>query len=245
MNMPTRKIAIWLLPTALLALIGSITYATSAPDGGAKKSGDKGKDSKKVVHFEHDKDIDTYLTTVRSFMLVPPRDGFFGASRVPTLHGSNQGKIVGYDEIKSIVAKDYMLQSFVVGRMPKERMDMYQKLVDEGKMLDKNVPKYRITSVHYEFPTLQGTNAAQDQALREQFVKVNNAVSAQIKATAEQCFSKGYDEYSDSFDAGGQKSWVSAKSVIASDKSCYSCHTNIKQGEPIGYVIAALVKRQP
>lgn len=244
MKSPTRKFTTWLLPTAALALIGSITYATSGPDGGGKKPTDKGKNSK-TVHFEHEKDIDTYLTSVRSFMLVPPRDGRFGASRVPTLHGSTQNKIPGYDEVKSIVAKEYMLQSFVVGHMPKERIEMYRKLIAEGKMLDKNLPKYRMTSVHYEIPVLQGTNAEQDQALRQQFIKTSRDVNEKALAAVDLCFSKGYDDYSDSFMAGGQKSWVSAKSVIASDKSCYSCHTDVKQGEPIGYVVAVLVKKQP
>ena len=56
---------------------------------------------------------------------------------------------------------------------------------------------------------------------------------------------EGFDLYSQEIKLKGQPAWIMVKSVIASDKSCYSCHIKIKEGAPIGQVMAILTKRQP
>jgi hypothetical protein len=50
----------------------------------------------------------------------------------------------------------------------------------------------------------------------------------------------GFETYSEKISINKKAGWIMAKAVTASDKSCYSCHTNVKEGQPIGHVIAAV-----
>ncbi|MBS1702532.1 MAG: hypothetical protein JST12_12775 [Armatimonadetes bacterium] len=235
----TSKIAFWGISATLVASICSLTYATSAPRGDGdldKNHKTSGEKKSKTVKFAHDKDIDTYLTSVRSFMLVPPRNGLFGASRVPTLHGATGEKIPGYKEVQDLAADKYMINSFVVGKMPDEVIAAYEKSAKEGRFLGQ-VPHYRVTPVHMTF--LEGADRRQESQT------IAAEVRKRVTDLDAECMKEDYEDYSTSFDVAGHHAWLMAKAVRASDKTCYSCHTNIKEGQPIGYVMAALIEKAP
>ena len=101
-----KQAALWLIPAVALTTIGSLTYASNRPkaDEGPKRHEEKVLT--KTVPFAHDQEISTYLTSIRSFMLTPPRDGRFGASRIPTFHGVTKNKVPGYNEVEALT-KDY------------------------------------------------------------------------------------------------------------------------------------------
>lgn len=225
--------SLWLLPAIALTSIGSLTHATSRPsheDGGPKKGDNKVVSS--VVKFDHDADIDAYLTSIRSFMLTPPRDGRFGASRVPTFHGEHIGKIPGYKEINQL--KDVMMvNSFVAGAMSGEMLKNWKDYKTANPNQNIEIPEYRITRVH----TVQGSEP-QLQVTPNLQKEILAAVSQTKKLVNE----KGYDTYSNSITVNGAKGWIMSKAVRAFDKSCYSCHSDIKEGQPIGHVIATVLK---
>ena len=244
MKKVTPKTLAWLVPATSIILFASLTYATSRPDDDKSKN----KNSEKVLKkakFAYENDIDTYLSSIRSFMLVPPRDGRFGASRVPTLHGSAPSKIPGYDKVNELTEKDYSLSSFVAGRMPQSYLKGYEGAVKNGQMKESDIPKYRITSVHRLIQMHRPHEQSAVKAYQKKFGELSNAIYHETVAVEDLCLKEGYDTFSDSFKVDGKEAWVMAKSVHATDKSCYSCHTDIKEGQPIGYVIAFLMKNQP
>lgn len=237
------KAALLATPIACLALVASLTFATSAPDGDLGKKPAKEKVAIKAK-FPEQSQLDTYLTSVRSFMLIPPRDGRFGASRVPTLHGSQGSGIPGYKDIEQFKEKDMAFWSYVGGKMPQQIRDQilkgredYRKQHPDVKMTNYEIPVSRITPVHAEIP--------QNFSNPKDYGSLYNSVFVQIRDTEELCRKEGYDTYANSFTVGGKEGWILAKSVRASEKSCYSCHSETKEGEPIGYVLAAIVMKGP
>ena len=231
-----KTAALWLLPAFALTSVGSLTYATnkSLDDG----DGIKKHDSKmaKTVHFEHDTDFDTYLTSVRSYMLVLPRNGLFGASRVPTFHGASRSAIPGYKELDGL-AKSYSFSSFVVGQYSRETIDQMKQYQKAHRESHYDIPKDRITRIHSNW---QGAGFASQQ-IDSNAAQIRAAV-INLKALLDK---KSYSDYSDEIKMGNNPSWIMAKAVVASDKACYSCHKDIKEGQPIGYVMAVIQKNQP
>ncbi len=146
-----------LLPAVALTSVGALTYATSQPRmepvakhlSSPTNEGTKWNDShiaSKTVPFAHDNEIDAYLTSIRSFMLTPPRDGRFGASRIPTFHGVSKNKVPGYNEIEKL-GEANSFASFVIGEIPKEtiaELKDYKEMYPEYKL---EIPKYRVTQV--------------------------------------------------------------------------------------------------
>ena len=224
------------MPVLALASVGSLTYATSRPlEDGDKKKSDSHKNSK-LVHFAHDADIDTYLTSIRSFMLTPPRNGLFGASRVPSFHGVSRGAIPGYKEVEAL-GKDNSFASYVVGGMPSETVEAYKKYAQQNPTQGIVVPKYRVTTVHIMW---EGFRRTAGQVQKSQ-IDLTNSIN-KVKSTMD---NEGYETYSEEVKINGSPAWIMAKSVVASDKSCYSCHSNVKEGAPIGHVMAILSKKVP
>lgn len=231
-----KQAAIWLIPAVALTTIGSLTYASNRPIGHEGTKRHEEKVLTKIVPFPHDQEISTYLTSIRSFMLTPPRDGRFGASRIPTFHGVVKNKVPGYNEVEALT-KEFSFASYVVGEMPKDAVAAIKQYESEHPDVVKNPqPNLRITSVHRvasnppklpnnsRYPTYYGYQAALDTK------------SIMDKA--------GYDTYSEKVTIDGNPGWIIAKAVRASDKSCYSCHATIKEGEPIGHVVAAIWKKE-
>ena len=231
-----KRAAMWLLPTLTLTSIGSLTFATSQPriDEGSK--GSESKHSTKVVHFAHDSEIDTYLTSIRSFMLTPPRDGRFGASRIPTFHGRPKGDIPGFEAVREL-AKEYQFGSYVVGAAPPDMIDSYKQYNLKNPNQPLTIPKYRVTPVHMMWDSLR-RQASQTKDTQSRLTEVIESTKAKVEK-------EGYDVYAREVKLNGETAWIMVKSVVATDKSCYSCHANIKEGAPIGHVMAVLAKRQP
>ena len=240
-----KQAAFWLLPAVAFTSVGSMTYATSQPkfESGARHStllndeATKKSDSyvvSKTVPFPHDSDIDTYLTSIRSFMLTPPRDGRFGAGRIPTFHGVSRNSIPGYKEVAKL-GEENSFASFVVGEIPKETIASYKDYKEKHPEYKFEIPKYRVTRVHniWHQPAAAAQSAAKP-------IDNPQIVVDKIKGIMD---SKGYETYSQSTVIDGVPGWVMAKAVRASDKSCYGCHTTIKEGQPIGHVVAILWKK--
>jgi hypothetical protein len=225
-----KQAALWLIPAVALASVGSLTYATSRPtiEDGAKKS--DAKVVSKIVPFAHDTEIDKYLNSIRSFMLVPPRDGNFGARRVPTFHGTNIGSVPGYKDVAELT-KNSSMASFVVGTFPAESLKGLKDYQQANPNQKIEIPTYRTTSIHsfYRNDAKGNQSLNQYQELRKLVEHAKKTVDA-----------KGYETFSESVTVGGAAGFIMSKAVQATDKSCYSCHANIKPGEPIGHVMAAI-----
>ena len=237
------KVTLLSLPVMSLALVAAVTMATSAPTDGdsSKKTATNEKVFRNGKFAEQDQ-VDTYLTSVRSYMLVPPRDGRFGASRVPTLHGTQSGGVPGFKDIQKLSEKDFAVWSYVAGKMPQQMRDSlmksqetYHKTHPEYKVPE--TPESRISYVHNAIPENFDAPRALSNLYRD--------VMIEARKMEKLCRIEGYDAYSTSVKIDGKDGWVVAKSVRASEKSCYSCHTETKEGQPIGYVMAILVKKAP
>lgn len=241
-----KQAALWLLPAVALTSVGSLTYATSQPriESSTKylsqppvDEGTKRNDShivSKTVPFAHDSEIDTYLTSVRSFMLTPPRDGRFGASRIPTFHGVSKNKIPGYNEIEKL-GDGNSFASFVVGETPQEMISALKDYKEKHPEYKLDIPKYRVTYVHHiRHQAIMASQSAAKETVTPKMV---------VNKVKEVMDSKGYETYSQATEIDGIPGWVMAKAVRASDKSCYGCHNTVKEGEPIGHVVAILWKK--
>jgi hypothetical protein len=238
-----KQSALWLLPVVALASVGSLTYATSKST--IVEDGTKKHDSKvvsKLVPFAHDTEIDKYLTSVASYMLVPPRNGSFGASRVPTFHGTNIGSIPGYQDISEL-AKKSSIASFVVGTFPDDALKGYRDYQKANPNQKIEIPTYRITRVHSLYQNLG--YATQQGKMPDRGAQTYDELRKLVQQVKKTIDEKGYDAYSESVSVNGAPGFIMAKAVHAVDKSCYSCHSNIKEGEPIGNVVAAIWKKAP
>lgn len=237
---------------SIAGLAGAIAYATSAPVHKAPtldRTDKTDKTTSKVhkIKFKHDGEIDAYLTSIRSYMLVPPRDGLFGASRIPTLHGQGRNKIPGYQDVAKFGEENLQFASFVVGLQPAENLKYYQEAVSAGRMKESDVPKFRQTAVHWVTPNGKAKDVVAQQIESTPTLLVVNRkeLYAEVSKFQEKCMTEGYDDFSDSIKIAGRSGYIVMKAVKASDKSCYSCHTNIKEGEAIGFVSAVLIKNDP
>jgi hypothetical protein len=140
-----KQAALWLLPAVALASVGSLTYATSRPTHEEEGKKSDIKVVTKIVPFAHDTEIDKYLTSIRSFMLVPPRNGQFGAMRIPTFHGASKSSIPGYKEVQ-LLGEDFSFSSSVVGTLPNDSLDAYKQYKVANTAQNIQVPTYRVTS---------------------------------------------------------------------------------------------------
>ena len=245
-----KQAALWLLPAVALTSVGSLTYATSQPRIESSTNharpplvdvGTKENDShnvSKTVPFVHDSEIDTYLTSVRSFMLTPPRDGRFGASRMAPMYFHNVNRVTGYEDVK-VLSKDISFMSFVVGaQSPAEFVHSQNANPSTDPKLQ--VPKYRTTTVHSTYGTpIYGRYTANRFKGDKAITDVLDSISS-VKAKVDK---GGYETYSQAVTINSTPGWIMAKAVRASDKSCYGCHNTVKDGEPIGHVVAILWKK--
>lgn len=175
--------------------------------------------STKQPVLPHDKDIRTYLKSVGSFMEVPPRDGRFGASRVPTIHGQVSNSIPGYAQVKTLGA-EYDLVSGTVGKHPmrpdestaKPRMAMVHRVNTTGK--------YKIfNSIPYATIMAEVSKVA---ALSPDDVGYAAAVANVDQA----------------------KLNIMTHVVKAPDDSCSKCHADTKKGDVVGHVYAAYIENK-
>ena len=226
-----KTAVLWVLPILAVSSIGSITFATSHP---RLLHSPKNHDSK-VVPFKYDNEVEKYLISVSSYMLVPPRDGIFGAMRVPTFHGKNISTVPGYDTIKSI-NKDISIASFVVGRLPESTVQAYAEYKQANPKQKIEVPEFRVTRIHALYKNAMNPES-RNYLSQELHPIVENAQKTAL--------AKGYDTFSQGINVGGVSGYIMAKAIRASDKSCYGCHATIKPGEPIGYVMAAIWNKAP
>ncbi|HLO97296.1 MAG TPA: hypothetical protein VK171_01765 [Fimbriimonas sp.] len=169
----------------------------------------------------HDKDMRTYLKSVASFMEVPPRDGFFGVSRVPTIHGQQQRAVPGYEEIKAL-GKSYEFVSGAIGKNPNMEEEAKRKEI-------LGTPnKLRMAMMHRLAPS--GNHIIfKDISYGEVIAEVGKVIEQPAD-------SKGYKSAVLNLDKA--KLNVMAKVVKATDESCIKCHQGVKKGEPVGHVFA-------
>lgn len=232
-----KQALIWLIPAIALTSVGSLTYATIHPDDGTKSVPKHDSNPKtKIVHFAHDAEIDTYLGSIRSYMLVPPRDNRFGASRVPTFHGRNIQSVPGYKDISSLT-KDNSLVSYVVGVMPPEQIKNYQDYLAKNPTATFKLPKFRSTIIHWLDQTPRHSREGMDKIMME--------LTETVQTVKTKVDNEGYETYSQAVTLDGASGHIMAKAIKATDKSCYGCHTSIKEGQPIGHVIAAIWEKRP
>ena len=127
-------------------------------------------------------------------------------------HNVDSKNIPGYKEIVEL--QDYSFDSFVVGQSMLK--------VPHASGLSSKCRINRLPSSKGSGPNL-GSGWA-------------NTIE-QIKDTVD----KGdYETYSQPVKINGCSGWMMVKPVRASDDACYKCHSDIKRGQPIGHVMAAI-----
>lgn len=225
MRSTSPKIFLWSLPISALILTASLTYATSSPkaDGDLTESKKLTKAIKaKVPHMS---ELETYMSSVNSYLTTPPRDGNFGVGRIPTLHGKSHNSVPGFKEVGEM-GKDYTMVSYVVGKWPQKTLEAWKK--SDQKFTP---PNYRSSLVHVL------NNGDTVNLYNEIYKKID-----EVKALVDK---EGYESYADSTKIANHSAWVMTKAVMAPEKSCYKCHDSIKEGEPIGHIALVLFKKQP
>jgi hypothetical protein len=228
MRNSSPKIILWSLPLSALILTASLTYATSRPRYDRDSTEGKKQTKSLKVNVPHMKELETYLKSVSSYLTTPPRDGNFGVSRIPTLHGKAHNSIPGFKEV-SDMGKEYSMVSYVVGKWPQRTLDAWKKAEQEGQRF---IPAaYRLSMVHI----LNNAETRNDY----------NAIFKKVTEVKSLVDKEGYETYADSTKVGDRSAWVMTKAVIAPEKSCYKCHDTVKEGEPIGHIALVLFKKQP
>lgn len=174
-------------------------------------------------------EVSQYLDQMRSYLRTPPRDGVFGADRIPNLHGQDAYKIQAFRTIKSLENK-IQIRSATIG---------FHRIQDsiEPEPPSHNQSKARITSVHLltsESSFLDDDKPNTDLGTWHQGLTTQEAFATKYLRNNTQ------DTVVQKIEFNGKPGWIMAKAVRASEDSCYSCHKEIKHSEPIGYVEAML-----
>ena len=106
------KALLLVLPIITVISVGGATLATR----NASKSDPPTPPVSKVSPFDHDKEIDVYLSSVKGFLLEMPNDKRFGFSRVVPVakHVSPALEVRGYREVQNLT-KDHVIRTFVLG----------------------------------------------------------------------------------------------------------------------------------
>lgn len=214
-----------------LVIGGAIVMATT-PHSPASDN-DKPELKEKAVKLKvlpKNEEMRTYLKSVAGFMEVPPRDGSFGASRVPTIHGSPGQGIPGYEEVRNL-SKQFEFTSGVIGDKPYEVL-LGGKTAQQVRQVP---PSRRMRAVHYLIPNQPG--------------KLYNTIDRQmIMAKLDQLLATNSDSMgyrADIAETDKGKLYLMSKAVKATDEGCYKCHSNVKKGDAIGHVYAVYTEIQP
>ena len=185
----------------------------------------------------HKVEYEKYLEQMHSYLRTPPRDGVFGADRIPNLHGKFADNLPAFKAIAALQGTVQM-RSAVIGFQPVK----YSKVEGEdAQQLPDNKDDVRITPVHLLTPNLSlahnGPNMLTDDGKDASSAAWSVGVD-ELRRFAVKLRDKPKETYSEQGTVLGKPSWLVAKAVHASENSCYKCHTNIKKGQPIGYVVA-------
>lgn len=208
------------IAVASAALIGGIVMAKSVKSPMAtveptktvvRESAPK-VDSTTQPVLPHDKDVRTYLKSVGSFMEVPPTDGIFGGSRVPTIHGKDHDSVPGYAQVKSFGSK----LEFVSGSL-----GLWPPRNGEGAR-----PRFRI---------IHRVNDSGNTKLFSA-IRYNEIMEKVSKVTELPADSNGYATAVATVDKS--KVNIMTHIVKAPDDSCMKCHADKKKGETVGHVYA-------
>ena len=193
----------------------------------------------KVSPFDHDKEIDAYLSSVKEILLEQPTDGRFGAGRLVyfSTHGRNSKYLDGYGDIQKLVP-NYMIRTLIIGNtkpQPKTNVvSAADKVVLQNTKLNSSA--IRIVEVLENGRDFIMPSSLTPVQLEPEIV---DAV-LKLKPILDE---KGYDTYSEPISVKGVMGNLMVKAVRAPSNECLSCHTNIKPGQPIGYAMATIWKK--
>ena len=106
-------------------IIAFLGITSCAPKSQERDISSKDSDSNKILApgenskttaFLHDKEIDTYLTSVKGFLLEMPNDKIFGGSRIEPIakHFSRASAVKGYSEVQNLTG-EFAIRTFVIG----------------------------------------------------------------------------------------------------------------------------------
>ncbi len=193
--------------------------------------------------FEHPKEVDDYLVAVRKFMLVAPRNGRFAETRVANFRDGIKHEIGGYQAMDQI-GKDNDFMSFVVGISP----EMFVSKVTHpaGQPNHGRQPSQLVEMIsgpgHIRVGDIHSVINHEPRGLESTMRKDAVAVIEKLQPTLAK---EKNENFAQEMTVANKPAWVIAKSVVAPDKSCYSCHSNVKEGVPIGHVVAVIWKSSP
>ena len=197
----------------------------------------------KLVPFEHDKELDTYLNSVCGFLLEIPKDGRFGYSRVEPvgLHATRTEKMKGYGDVQKLSA-EYTIRTFVVGtKKPQSNLPsspgLYYKIPPNPKLEASPVRMNEVLADQYKYFSSNLMQVRNPQPYEPELVDAVLKLKPILDA-------KGYDNYSEPITVKGIKGNLMSKSVRAPDDSCLRCHADLKPGKPIGYAMAMIWKKK-
>ena len=171
------------------------------------------------------------------------RNGRFAESRVPNFREGIKHVVSGYKNMEQI-GKDNDFMSFVVGRTAE--MDISRIAFPAGQpsskgnstpIVDKSstVSFVRVGDIH---SVVNHEARGLESAMRKDAIAFLEKLQPTLVKEKSETFAQ-------EMTVANKPAWVFAKSVVAPDKSCYTCHSNVKEGEPIGHVVAVIWKSSP
>lgn len=199
-------------------------------------------ENSKTTAFLHEKEIDTYLTSVKGFLLEMPTNGKFGKSRLDPFvnHATKTTQVKGYDEVQRLT-NDFTIRTFVIG---------------SKKPILKRSDRTVTIHLRPPIPKLDSSSVRLSEALADQYksfltmslnfdprVPFEPEIVGAVLRLKPMLDEKGYDTYSEPIKVNGVMGNLLVKAVRAPSNECLSCHTNIKPGQPIGYAMATIWKK--
>lgn len=189
---------------------------------GARWVGSPAVDRETQPNSEADGKAEKFLEWVESILNELPTDGQFGISRVPRLHGTDlregglnrpDGALPKNQNFQEL-SKDYLLW-FQTWSSSESADTMRVRRWGEGKGGDaKDALQF--------YKTLYGTETKK---------KILDFLGSHKKSGRL------------TLTSGSHKMTMNLRAIYASSEKCYSCHTNVKKGDPIGVVTLTRVQQ--
>lgn len=164
-----------------------------------------------------------YLQEFAGYLTVEPRDGFFGMSRVPTIHG---GRPDGPKIEQAFL--EMGKTSYVTG-------------MAFGNLAKDQEVRYSTSPTHYQLHEIPEESVGLG---KPDIRKLNSRLTEELLPNeARNLWNSGRKESRFNIPYGKLTAVVTMRKVMPSYESCLSCHTNVPHGKAIGVLAVVQVPR--
>lgn len=164
-----------------------------------------------------------YLKEMEKYLHEDPDDGRFGMSRMPAIHGKSTYGTPTIVDAFNILKPKFWLAGMTYGQLSKDQ------------------PRYSTISSHYGFDEIPWD--ASSDSIREAF-DLTDQYHAEVAKATQALVKSEKATGSKEINYGKVPAMVRMRAIYPPRKACLSCHSDVKEGQPIGVAVLALALKK-